>query len=123
MKSSETLDNCSFCGKHKDSVAKLIVGSEVSICNECVDLCQTLLVDTPEVIDPTPNLDPREIRKHLDQYVIGQDQTKKVMSVAVYNHYKRLMQKTTEDEIEIETNENIDYEFRNMVNDIARVQR
>ena len=43
MKTPETLDNCSFCGKHKDSVAKLIVGSEVSICNECVDLCQTLL--------------------------------------------------------------------------------
>jgi len=93
MKSPETLDNCSFCGKHKDSVAKLIVGSEVSICNECVDLCQTLLVEelpgkSKEITDDT--LDPRAIKDHLDQYVIGQDHAKMVLSVAIANHYKRI---------------------------------
>jgi ATP-dependent Clp protease ATP-binding subunit ClpX len=93
MKTPETLDNCSFCGKHKDSVAKLIVGSEVSICNECVDLCQTLLKEelpakSKEVTDDT--LDPRAIKDHLDQYVIGQDHAKMVLSVAIANHYKRI---------------------------------
>ena len=81
MKSQENLDNCSFCGKHKDSVAKLIVGADVSICNECVDLCQTLLkedvpVKAREITDDP--LDPREIKQHLDQYVIGQDYAKKI---------------------------------------------
>jgi len=93
MKSPETLDNCSFCGKHKDSVAKLIVGNEVSICNECVDLCQTLLkeelpIKVKEISDDT--LDPRAIKEHLDQYVIGQDHAKMVLSVAIANHYKRI---------------------------------
>jgi ATP-dependent Clp protease ATP-binding subunit ClpX len=93
MKTPETLDNCSFCGKHKDSVAKLIVGSEVSICNECVDLCQTLLkeelpVKAKDATDET--LDPRAIKEHLDQYVIGQNYAKMVLSVAIANHYKRI---------------------------------
>jgi ATP-dependent Clp protease ATP-binding subunit ClpX len=93
MKSPETLDNCSFCGKHKDSVAKLIVGSEVSICNECVDLCQTLLKEelpekSKEITEDT--LDPRAIKDHLDQYVIGQDHAKMMLSVAIANHYKRI---------------------------------
>jgi ATP-dependent Clp protease ATP-binding subunit ClpX len=93
MKSPETLDNCSFCGKHKDSVAKLIVGSEVSICNECVDLCQTLLKEelpekSKEITEDT--LDPRAIKEHLDQYVIGQDHAKMMLSVAIANHYKRI---------------------------------
>lgn len=93
MKTPETLDNCSFCGKHKDSVAKLIVGSEVSICNECVDLCQTLLKEelpekSKEITDDT--LDPRAIKEHLDQYVIGQNYAKMVLSVAIANHYKRI---------------------------------
>jgi ATP-dependent Clp protease ATP-binding subunit ClpX len=93
MKTPETLDNCSFCGKHKDSVAKLIVGSEVSICNECVDLCQTLLkeelpVKAKDATDET--LDPRAIKEHLDQYVIGQSHAKMVLSVAIANHYKRI---------------------------------
>ena len=93
MKTPETLDNCSFCGKHKDSVAKLIVGSEVSICNECVDLCQTLLKEelpekSKEITEDT--LDPRAIKDHLDQYVIGQDHAKMMLSVAIANHYKRI---------------------------------
>ena len=103
MKSSETLDNCSFCGKHKDSVAKLIVGADVSICNECVDLCQTLLKDdvpvkAKEITDDT--LDPRAIKDHLDQYVIGQDHAKMVLSVAIANHYKRIANADVDVEIE-----------------------
>ena len=103
MKSSETLDNCSFCGKHKDSVAKLIVGADVSICNECVDLCETLLkeelpVKVKEVTDDT--LDPRAIKDHLDQYVIGQDHAKMVLSVAIANHYKRIANADPDVEIE-----------------------
>jgi len=103
MKSPETLDTCSFCGKHKDSVAKLIVGNEVAICNECVDLCQTLLKDdivvkNKEVTDDT--LDPRAIKKHLDQYVIGQDHAKMMLSVAIANHYKRIANADPNVEIE-----------------------
>ena len=103
MKTPETLDNCSFCGKHKDSVAKLIVGSEVSICNECVDLCQTLLkeelpVKAKDATDET--LDPRAIKEHLDQYVIGQSHAKMVLSVAIANHYKRIANADPDTEIE-----------------------
>jgi ATP-dependent Clp protease ATP-binding subunit ClpX len=103
MKSPETLDNCSFCGKHKDSVAKLIVGNEVSICNECVDLCQSLLKEdlpekSKEITDDT--LDPRAIKNHLDQYVIGQDHAKMVLSVAIANHYKRIANADGDVEIE-----------------------
>ena len=103
MKTPETLDNCSFCGKHKDSVAKLIVGSEVSICNECVDLCQTLLKEelpekSKEITDDT--LDPRTIKEHLDQYVIGQNYAKMVLSVAIANHYKRIANADPDTEIQ-----------------------
>jgi ATP-dependent Clp protease ATP-binding subunit ClpX len=103
MKTPETLDNCSFCGKHKDSVAKLIVGNEVSICNECVDLCQTLLkeelpVKAKDATEET--LDPRAIKEHLDQYVIGQSHAKMVLSVAIANHYKRIANADPNTEIE-----------------------
>lgn len=91
MKSNEALDNCSFCGKHKDAVTKLIVGESVAICNECVELCDTLLRDEV-VISPSTDfvLDPELIKEHLDQYVVGQEQAKQVLSVAVVNHYKRI---------------------------------
>jgi ATP-dependent Clp protease ATP-binding subunit ClpX len=102
MKSNDSIYNCSFCGKHKDSVTKLIVGESVAICNECVDLCQTLLIDSPGSAQPSssPNLDPRTIREHLDQYVIGQDQAKILLSVAIANHYKRIANTDPEHEIE-----------------------
>lgn len=91
MKQTENLDTCSFCGKHKDAVTKLIVSTEVAICNECVELCGTLLLDEmPILSESNPSLDPREILKHLDQYVIGQDRAKMVLSVAIANHYKRI---------------------------------
>ena len=88
-----TLNHCSFCSKHKDQVGRLIVGHEVAICNECVDLCQNLLKDKKLQKKPSAELvnpDPREIRDYLDQFVIGQDQAKIVLSVAIANHYKRI---------------------------------
>jgi len=100
MKNTEQLDSCNFCSKHKDAVAKLIVGDSVAICNECVDLCGTLLVDDP-VVDPAqPALDPLAIKKHLDEYVIGQNLSKQVLSVAVVNHYKRINNRDKNTEIE-----------------------
>lgn len=102
MKTTDSIYNCSFCGKHKDAVTKLIVGENVAICNECVDLCQNLLIDLPVDIkaNGTPSLDPRKIREHLDQYVIGQDQAKILLSVAIANHYKRIANQDPEHEIE-----------------------
>jgi ATP-dependent Clp protease ATP-binding subunit ClpX len=101
MKSNNTIDTCSFCGKHKDAVAKLIVGVEVAICNECVDLCETLLKDEdiPKAVEVTA-LDPEDIKNHLDQYVIGQDRAKQVLAVAVVNHYKRISNPDPNTEIE-----------------------
>jgi ATP-dependent Clp protease ATP-binding subunit ClpX len=91
MKSTDTINTCSFCNKHKDVVAKLIVGEQVAICNECVELCETLLTDEPIIKPSQPvDLDPELIKQHLDQYVIGQDRAKQVLSVAVVNHYKRI---------------------------------
>ena len=102
MKSTDSIYNCSFCGKHKDAVTKLIVGENVAICNECVDLCQNLLIDNPVTIDTksNPSLDPRTIREHLDQYVIGQDHAKILLSVAIANHYKRISNTDPNHEIE-----------------------
>jgi ATP-dependent Clp protease ATP-binding subunit ClpX len=100
MKNIETIDTCNFCGKHKDAVTKLIVGDSVAICNECVDLCQTLLVDEAPEPTESPTLDPLAIKAHLDQYVIGQDQAKQVLSVAVVNHYKRINNQDKNTEIE-----------------------
>jgi ATP-dependent Clp protease ATP-binding subunit ClpX len=90
---TEKLAHCSFCAKHKDQVVKLIVSHEVSICSECVELCNTLLKD-PRTAEPSdkkisvPN--PREICDYLNQHVIGQDEAKIVLSVAIANHYKRI---------------------------------
>jgi ATP-dependent Clp protease ATP-binding subunit ClpX len=101
MKSTDQITTCSFCGKHKDAVAKLIVGEEVAICNECVELCETLLKDE-NIIKPVEitALDPEDIKNHLDQYVIGQDRAKQVLSVAVVNHYKRITNPNPDIEIE-----------------------
>ena len=85
---------CSFCGKNQNEVRKLIAGPSVYICDECVDLCNDIIRE--EVLDADAESDeerlpaPREIRHTLDDYVIGQDRAKMVLSVAVYNHYKRL---------------------------------
>lgn len=101
MKQNESIDNCSFCGKHKDMVAKLIVGADVAICNECVDLCENLLKDDiPTTATTEPTLDPVAIKAHLDQYVIGQDAAKRVLAVAIANHYKRIGNTDKNTEIE-----------------------
>ena len=85
---------CSFCGKNQDEVKKLIAGPSVFICDECVDLCNDIIreeiqdIEEQEAQDSLPI--PAEIKAKLDEYVIGQDRAKKVLAVAVYNHYKRL---------------------------------
>ena len=100
MTTNQIYDSCSFCGKHKDQVVKLIVGEGVAICNECVDLCQNLLKDDPVKPSHEPSLDPRAIKQHLDQFVVGQDRAKIVLSVAIANHYKRIGNKNADTEIE-----------------------
>jgi ATP-dependent Clp protease ATP-binding subunit ClpX len=84
---------CSFCGKSKDAVKRFISGPSVYICNECISLCNEILAEEEEkeaASTPAPLPSPREIKEALDQYVIGQEDAKRSMAVAVYNHYKRV---------------------------------
>jgi ATP-dependent Clp protease ATP-binding subunit ClpX len=96
---------CSFCGRGQDEVTKLVSGPSVYICNECIRLCNDIL---EEEMTSVPALDvaefpkPHEIRTFLDQYVIGQDTAKKVLSVAVYNHYKRIHHERSATEVELD---------------------
>ncbi len=97
-KNDERELRCSFCGKMQNQVQRLIAGPGVCICNECVELCQSVLDDDMPAQRPRQNrpeqqitvLKPREIKERLDEYVIGQDRAKIALSVAVYNHYKRI---------------------------------
>ncbi|TVR02757.1 MAG: ATP-dependent Clp protease ATP-binding subunit ClpX [Spirochaetaceae bacterium] len=97
---------CSFCGKSSDFARRLISGPGVFICDECVYVCKKILDDeddviTAEFMDDIPN--PHQIKEHLDLYVVGQEKAKRVLSVAVYNHYKRITQHgRLKDDIEIE---------------------
>jgi len=96
---------CSFCGKSKDSVKRFISGPSVYICNECISLCNEILAEeeTKEAAStaaPIPT--PREIKTILDQYVVGQEEAKKSLSVAVYNHYKRVNHQGVMDEVELD---------------------
>ncbi len=88
------VSHCSFCGKSQDEVRKLIAGPNVYICNECIDLCNEIIQEDPECFETPDELreipKPQEMKTILDQYVIGQEQAKKSLAVAVYNHYKRI---------------------------------
>src|SRR6056300_1484002 len=97
--------SCTFCGKGQEEVRKLIAGPSVYICDECVDLCNDIIeeevkAEDEEVLDVLPS--PVEIFKQLDDYVIGQEKAKKTLSVAVYNHYKRLRSNSNKDDIELQ---------------------
>ena len=97
MTDSSHFQECSFCGKPKNAVKKLIVGDNVAICNDCISLCGDLLKDGPdsEVESTEANsLYPDDIKRFLDQYVIGQDRAKMILGVAVSNHYKRINHKS-----------------------------
>ncbi len=105
---------CSFCGKTQEQVKKLIAGPDVYICDECVELCNEILdeeflenKEKPEEVeikeaDMTNVPKPHEIKAYLDEYIIGQDDAKKVLSVAVYNHYKRIAHNASSDEKQVE---------------------
>ena len=100
--------HCSFCGKSQDEVKKLVAGRGVYICDECIEVCINIVAeeikemekkDDSVVFDSLPT--PSKIKEFLDQYVIGQDKAKKVLSVAVYNHYKRLNSKNDKNGVDI----------------------
>jgi ATP-dependent Clp protease ATP-binding subunit ClpX len=96
---------CSFCGKSKDSVKRFISGPSVYICNECVSLCNEILAEEEEkeaASTATPLPTPSEIKAVLDQYVIGQEEAKRSLSVAVYNHYKRVNNHGVADDVELD---------------------
>ncbi len=88
------LQDCSFCGKHKDEVSKLIVGEDVAICSNCISLCNQLIDEerlaTLNAETKAGNFDAYSIKEHLDELVIGQDDAKKILAVAISNHYKRI---------------------------------
>lgn len=109
---------CSFCGKTQDMVYKMISGPGVCICDECVDLCMNIIYEGEDdplaktkrkkieknkpVIDPATLLKPAELKAVLDKYVIGQDEAKRILCVAVYNHYKRILSRVDTDDVELQ---------------------
>lgn len=111
MSNNKNQDNsrivkCSFCGKPQEVVKKIIAGPGVYICDECIALCQDIIdeevFETEEVVEQVEMLTPAEIKKTLDDYVIGQEEAKRTLSVAVYNHYKRINNLDALDDIEIQ---------------------
>lgn len=105
MRRSEEILRCSFCGKSQNEVKKLIAGPNVFICNECIDICNEIIHDderTESVSTRVALPKPQEIRQFLDEYVIGQDTTKKRLAVAVYQHYKRIELSKKKGEVELQ---------------------
>jgi len=97
--------SCSFCGRGKEEVSRLVSGQNVYICGDCIKLCSTIIEDdvkAQEVIAPRSLPKPADIKEFLDEYVIGQERAKKILSVAVYNHYKRIMSPPAKDGVEIQ---------------------
>ncbi len=97
--------NCSFCGKSQKEVKKLIAGPTVYICDECIGLCNDIIAEEVEKDEPyagsAPVPKPSEIKSILDDYVIGQDRAKKILAVAVHNHYKRIDSRVSADDVEL----------------------
>ena len=99
------LVKCSFCGKTQDQVRRIVAGPGVYICDECILLCQEIVADD---LAPAPSvsggnlLRPKEIKEVLDQYVVGQEAAKKALSVAVYNHYKRIQNPPKQGDVELQ---------------------
>jgi len=96
---------CSFCGKSQDEVKKLIAGPTVYICDECIELCNEIMVEewAQEKGDDFQHLlKPKDVYKHLDQYIVGQEQSKKILSVAVHNHFKRVDSSVDLDDVELQ---------------------
>ena len=104
--SNEKMLYCSFCGKSQNEVRKLIAGPQVFICDECIELCNDIIREETQAQQPHRSGEdrlpaPAEIRSILDQYVIGQESAKKILAVAVYNHYKRLAQQDRNSDVEL----------------------
>ena len=104
MEKDKSKLNCSFCGKSQSKVKKLIAGPNTYICNECVDLCNDILdvEEKEKKVDDFSINKPREIFEYLDEIIVGQDDAKKKLSVAVYNHYKRISSKDNGDGVEVQ---------------------
>jgi ATP-dependent Clp protease ATP-binding subunit ClpX len=107
MPNKEKMDKCSFCGREKKEVNLLIAGIDGHICDRCAEQAHSIIQeeikkDSTFTLEDIKLLKPKEVKEFLDQYVIGQDEAKRIIAVSVYNHYKRLTQQIDEDETEIE---------------------
>tara|TARA_B100001057_G_scaffold460946_1_gene512498 strand:+ start:2327 stop:3553 length:1227 start_codon:yes stop_codon:yes gene_type:complete len=104
VEENKTKLNCSFCGKKQEKVKKLIAGPNIYICNECVDLCNDILVEEQKAEEPATLevAKPKEIYSYLDEVIVGQDDAKKKLSVAVYNHYKRVFSKVKTEGVDVQ---------------------
>lgn len=103
MADENKINQCSFCGKSKEVVNKLIVGDNVAICNECIELCEDLIKDDSFNVsekESEPEYDPETIKEYLDSHVVGQEDAKMVLSVAIANHYKRITHPPTDLDIQ-----------------------
>ncbi len=102
----ENIMICSFCGKPQNRVKRLIAGPEVYICNECIDLCNDMINNDDENIEVSSEFQelpkPSQIKAHLDEYIVGQDRAKKLLSVSVYNHYKRIFCDTDMGDVDLQ---------------------